>query len=323
MKKQAVLAALWFALCSACSGAGPECLVGADCASGICRSDGTCEPVHDEPDGGDAGGEEPPDGGTTDEGIADDQVGDEAAWPDESTGDDAAPSCIPNHDWVVERSEMPLRPGLRATFAVGLDAEVDTTGQDTGGVRRWNFIGPYPNDHLILGQLVDPSGSWYAAEFPGASYVSRLSDRETLLGVFRITADGLDLLGVVSPEDGFGKTLLKYDPPAAVLRFPLEQGATWSSDSTVTGTAQGVYTIYRESYDSVVDAGGEVETPYGTFPALRVRVKMTRVVGAIPTVIRSFAFVAECFGTVVKIDSENNETRQEFTRAAEIWRLSP
>ena len=36
---------------------------------------------------------------------------------------------------------------------------------------------------------------------------------------------------------------------------------------------------------------------------------------------RQFLFVAECFGTIATLVSEDNETMTEFDRAAEIRRL--
>ena len=287
----------------------PQCRVGADCASGICISDGTCAPV--QPPGDDA---------------ADDTLSEET-----STGDDAEPeaetdagpaSCSPNHDGVIAREEIPLRAGLHATFAIAADAPVDTAGTQSGGVTTWDLSGDLPGDHLSLVELQDVAGSWFAPKFPAASYASRLSDAETLLGVFQITDTELLLLGVVSPEGGATRTELAYDPPVVTLRFPIQSGATWSTTATVKGFAMGVPSNYTEKYESQIDAAGDLKTPYGSFEVQRIQTVLTRTVAMVPTTIRTFLFVTECFGTVAAITSKNNEKQVEFTTATEVKRLS-
>jgi hypothetical protein len=310
----------------ACSNNTPECRVGADCASGICRSDGTCEPV------GEDGGTDGEDGTVTD-GADGDEVTDGGDRNGEADGSadggeteedgDGGGFCQPNHNRVIERDEVSLRVGLHATFRVAQDATVDTAGQSQpDGSRVWDLSGALPGDHSVIAELQSPIGTWYAPEFPEATYVSKLRDGENLLGVFQVTDQALLLLGVVSPDDGITKTELHYDPPVTVLSFPFQEGNSWSTDSTVSGLALGVYTIYSEDYDNQVDAYGRLETPYGSFEVLRVRVVLTRTVGIAVTRIRTFSFAAECFGTVANIHSNENESEEEFTEAAEVWRLT-
>ena len=76
-------------------------------------------------------------------------------------------------------------------------------------------------------------GTWYEGVFSGASYAVKLADGSDLLGVFRVDTDALLLLGVVSPDAGFDRTELTYDPPAVTLDLPLSEGKSWSSLSTV------------------------------------------------------------------------------------------
>jgi hypothetical protein len=315
------LASIAALVACACGSSGPECRVGADCASGVCLSDGSCMLASDA--GSDGADEQARDGDNgdlgPDETSAADAVGDIG-----DQGADQSQTCQPNNDWLIERFEMPLQAGLRATFRVALDIAVDTVGQfQAGGDRIWDFSGDFTGDHSLLAELQPVYDKWFGSSYPDADYAARLSDREDLLGVFEITDDSLLLLGVVSPEDGATRTNLSYDPPAIVLSFPLEQGQSFSSESTVSGLASGIYSIYREKYENQVDAHGRLKTPFGEFPVLRVRVLLTRSVGVLVTKIRTFAFVAECFGTVARIDSDENESQEEFTQAAEIWRLSP
>jgi hypothetical protein len=46
-------------------------------------------------------------------------------------------------------------------------------------------------------------------------------------------------------------------------------------------------------------------------------------VGALVTTPHSFAFVAECFGTVASVTSQSYEPLDDFTNAAEVTRLAP
>ena len=91
----------------------------------------------------------------------------------------------------------------------------------------------------------------------------------------------------------------------------------------MTGFAQGVLANYTEKYSYQVDAHGTLKTPFGDFPVLRTRVVLTRTLGLLTTVVRTYLFTTECFGTVASIVSKDNEQKAEFTSAAEVQRLSP
>lgn len=284
----------------------PRCVVGADCASGVCMADGRCAPQQD------AGGT-PIDGGRP--------PGDDAGVPPRVDG---GPSglCRPNGDGAIARDEAPFGPDLMARYVVAEDVGVNTAGADVGGgERRWDFAGALPGDRDLDLDTEPLDGRWFADRFAGADYVARLSGESDLLGVFRVTASALELMGVVSPNDGVSRTELTYDPPVRVLAFPLEAGSRWTTDARVTGLAEGLAVNYGETYENEVDAEGEVVTPYAPFDALRVRVTLTRDLTFSRTTVRQFLFVAECFGTVATVVSEEDETEMEFDRAAEIRRL--
>ena len=291
----------------------PQCHAGADCVSGVCLGSGTCAPLSPGQDGG--------------------AEADDDAEPEESSsGQDAAaeelpdstPSvCSPNHDGQITRQETPLDAGLHATFKIATNAAVNTAGTDTGGVRTWDFSADLPGDHLSLIELQDLQGAWFAPKFPSASYASRLSDTQDLLGVFQLTDSQLLLLGVVSSTGGVSRTELVYDPPVVTLSFPLQQAATWTTDAKVTGLAMGIVSAYSEKYESQVDAAGELIAPYGTFPVLRIQTLLTRTVNMVPGTMRTFLFVTECFGTVASVSSNANEPQVEFTTASELKRLAP
>ena len=303
------------ALAACADGEDRVCNSDADCASGICRVDGTCEPVPGE------------DAGPREDAPADDGGARLDTGPATDTGtipDAALPGCVPNRDGVIDRAEVPLEAGLRATFRVATGATFDTSGEMAAdGSRTWDLSGSFPGERDVLVETLSPDGFWFASDFAGASYATELSAREELLGVFDVGANDLSLLGVASPDDGVTRTNVSHDPPVRTLVFPLREGDRWSTDATVTGVANGVFATWQERYDSEVDAHGELITPFGTFPVLRVRIVLTRTVGFVVTVVRTFAFVTECFGTVATVTSTDNESREEFADTAELRRLAP
>jgi hypothetical protein len=312
---------------SGCASAGAvQCTVGADCASGVCDADGTCAP----PETSGAG-----DATSTSSGGGDGGAGSSTASAGQggAGGTGAATSsgaggesgvCAPNDDGVITREESPLAAGFHAKYEVALDALIDTAGTPAeGGGRTWDLTGALPGDHAVLAETQAIDDLWFAPTFPSATYATRLSDEEVLLGVFQITQTELLLLGVVSPDDGLDKTELVYDPPVKVLSFPLHEGDTFTTNATVTGYAQGIFSAFFEDYVSTVDAHGTMKTPFADFGVLRVRVELTRTVGVLVTKSRSYAFVAECFGTVASVRSQDGEASVEFTDAAEVRRLTP
>ncbi len=241
-----------------------------------------------------------------------------------STGDaGGTESCVPNHDGTIERGEVSFEVGLHATYRVAENVTVDTHGtEQSDGSRVWDLSGTLDGDHSVLVELRSLDGTWYKPEFPDATYAARLSDTDQQLGIFGADAQGLHLQGVVTPDDGMTRTDLTYDPPADILMFPLSQGDTWSSESTASGWYMGGYWTASEKYASQVDAHGTLKTPFGDFEVLRVRTDLTRTVGLMVTTQITYSFVSECFGTVATIRSQDNETQDEFTDAAEVRRLA-
>jgi hypothetical protein len=240
---------------------------------------------------------------------------------DEDTG---STSCVPNHDGLIERDEVTVRAGLHATFRVAEEVSVDVAGtEESDGSRVWDLSGSLPGDHSVLVELRSLEGTWFGAEFPEAEYFSRLSDSEDEHGVFGVDDDGLYLQGVVTPdEDGYMRTELAYEPPAQILKFPLEQGSTWSTEADMSGWYNGGWWTGTEDYQSQVDAHGTLKTPFGDFEVLRVRTDTTRTVGLLVTEQILYTFVAECFGTVATIRSKEDEDDPQFDEAAEVRRLS-
>ncbi len=298
-----------------CASGQHTCQVGADCISGICNTDGRCAEPRDAArvDGGLGNG----DGGGSGQDAGTSEVD---AWVEDA----GARVCSGNADGVVDRSEVPLRSGLHATFRVAQDASFATAGTTVAGRRTWDLSGALSGDADQRVDLLDPAGAWWSGTFPTASYAATLSTSSTNQGVFEVSDTELLLLGVVSPEDGFARTQLVYDPPVRVLVFPLHEGDTWTTSSTVSGQLNGVVGAYTEEYVSRVDASGDLVTPLGTMAVLRVRTDLTRTSGlATLSTQRTYGFVAECFGTAATLTSQAFETAADFSDCAEIRRIAP
>ncbi|HTJ80651.1 MAG TPA: hypothetical protein VL400_02975 [Polyangiaceae bacterium] len=296
--------------CAAGGGIGDACQSGSDCASGACE-DGACVDLGTGGSGSGTGGDSSSDSTSGTGGASTTGTG------------GGSGTCTPNHDGTISRDEVFFVVGANAKYKAATDVTFDTSGVMEGGKQTWHLEQAFSGDHLTLVEAIDPTGAWYAADFPGATYAASLSESSDLLGVFEATDDALLLRGVVSPEDGLYKTELTYDPPVRILSFPLTESSTWSDDTTITGYTNGVFGVYYESYDSKIDARGDAITPFSTFDALRLHVTLTRTVGALVTVTQTMAFVTECFGSVATLTSGVDETGDEFSNVAEVRRLSP
>ncbi len=309
---------------------GPDCRVGADCASGVCTREGKCGTVST--DGGAAGGSAGSAGGGSAGGASaggmsgGGQAGGGSTAGGSATGGGSV-SCLPNNDGTITRAEVITGPGLRATYRISGQAPFDTSGVGLpDGGRSWDFTQMLTGDMNTLVETQPIQGKWFESTYPGASYVAPLGQGTDFIAVFNSTADGLFLMGTASPADGTFSTKLTYTPPVKVLQFPLRAGDTWTTAAAVGGTASGVpISGTTDTFTSTVDRAGEANTPYSRFPVLRVRTTMERTVPFNPfanTSFRQFQYVTECFGTIAVIRSVDKETSTEFMTAKEVRRLS-
>jgi hypothetical protein len=311
------LAPFALALVGACSTSTAQCTVGADCASGACASNGQCVPSTTPSN--DSGSVFP------DAGVETSTGGE----PEASAPQDAGSSCLPNNDGVITRSEVPMLAGLQANFDIAENVTMNTAGtSQPGGTTDWDFSAALSGDHTVIITTDTPQGQWFSGKFPDATYTSKLSDTQTVLGVYQATQAALLLQGVVTPTSASPETEVSYSPSAEILAVPMQMGTTWASTSTVSGTADGIPAIYTEKYSSVVDAKGSLKVPYGTFDVLRVQTTLTRTDGAVIETTQTMTFVAECFGPVARLTSQTTTAPEAvpgnaFTNVAEAWRLSP
>jgi hypothetical protein len=233
--------------------------------------------------------------------------------------DALAASCSFNSDGVIQRSEEPFLVGLGALYAVnpsGSTVPVSESGNS------WDFSAAVSNESKIFDQILSASGQWWSADFPTASYAELLEDGQTILGVYRVSSDKLELLGMVSEQSGFQQTELTYATPITVLKFPLSAGDQFTTESDITGTYQGIGFIGHDSYGVTVDKRGTTKTPAGSFDTLRIRVNYSQQVGFVTTTRITYLHLAECYGAVARVRSQDNETSNDFTQAAEYRRLA-
>src|SRR5580700_9691407 len=273
----------------------PGCLVGSDCASGVCDADGTCAAST----------------GTS---------GSTGSATGTSSGGTGGSTCTPTHDGSITLDEVPLHAGLQANFRVADNVTVDTAGtMNADGSRAWDLSMMLSGDHDQAVDTLPVSGQWFAGQFTAGQYAALLSYQSAttlepdMLGVFQVQGQQLLLLGIASPTNTPLETELANTPGATILSFPLTQGAMWSSNVSVAGVYDDTFTTYTDSYASQVDAHGTLATPFGSFPVLRVATVLTRSVLSVTAFTqRTFAFVAECFGTVATVTSQEDETTAEF-----------
>ncbi len=287
-----------------------ECRIKSDCAPGEACVMGQCRPEV----GPDAGTDASADAGL-DAGVD--------AGRDASTGDSGV--CEYVDDGIIHRNEMVIEVGLGATYRVNgtSPVAVDVVGDTSGSEPLWDFTGTTASDESVVDELLPLTGAWYAADYPTATYVAWLDHDLGTLGVFRVTADALQMLGIVSETEN--ETNLAYDPPVDLLRFPLALNDTWTIETTSTGTYNYTpLTTIDETYQVTVDALGTVVVPAGSFHALRVRTDFEQHIPytMIYTDRIVYMWVTECFGIVAKITSQDDETDAQFTQAAEYRRMT-
>ncbi len=244
-------------------------------------------------------------------------------------GNEEPLACVPNLDGKIEAREMAPTLGATAHFLVSPDGKertVDLVGRIDAGRRLWDWSRGESSDQLAALAASKLAGKWYAESFPADVFVAPLDAGATTEGVYRHTPDALLLLGVASTKQdpAEGRTLLVYDAPVQLYRFPLETGANWiSSGTTRDAMLRGLPYAGRDTYDVRVDAAGDLALPDLEFTqALRVRMHITLepAVG-VSVSRRQVSFVSECFGEVARATSRLGEDAEDFTIAAEVRRL--
>ncbi|MFT3708394.1 MAG: hypothetical protein QM817_12140 [Archangium sp.] len=238
--------------------------------------------------------------------------------------------CVPNLDGTIDGSELRAAIGIPvhylasppgASRPVGIPGAVNPQGQ-----REWDLSIDYADDRVATIQAEALAGHWFAASFPNGQFVAPLDLGGTVLGVYVNDGTNLLLQGYATRDENptTGKTLVVYQAPVAIFRFPLTVGKEWVSVGTVmNGLVRGLPYAGRDTYQVKVDGAGQLVLPDVTFTqALRVRTTTTiePAVGA-SIVRRQVGWVFECFGEVARATAADGETNDDFTTTTELRRL--
>ncbi len=239
-------------------------------------------------------------------------------------------ACIPNLDGKIDSKELAAAIGVPVHYVVspaGVQRTVDLTGKkEKAGRFAWAFSSDYADDQSLIITPVLAKDQWYATSFPADAFVTPFDAGDRVDSIGRLTDQGLQLMGLASHVEApaEGKTLLIYNPPIDLLRFPIAPGQTFVSAGKITnGTFRGLQYAGKDTYEVTVDGIGTIDLPSFSFDEVhRVRTKVTvePSVGAPQTQLQ-VSFFAECFGEVVRATSANGETDPDFTQTAELRRL--
>jgi hypothetical protein len=181
----------------------------------------------------------------------------------------------------------------------------------------------FPGEQKIDLVALPLAGQWFADQFAADSIVVPLSGAGDSLGILRFTESALKLDGIVSVLEGH--TILHYESPIDLYRFPIEVGSSWKSESAVTGTLASVPYNGTDSYQVSVPSMASVLLPHLRFTsAYRVHTTVTSDSGAAGVVVtrQQISLLSECFGEITRALSQDNESNPNFTAAVELWRFS-
>jgi len=296
---------------ASCDAQGIGCRVDSECTGGDVCVAGQCVP--------DRGTSDLSGGIDTDAGPRPDMA--QPGAPDGYSPDALTAGCPFNQDGIIQRLEVPAMAGLGGFFHANQGGQVVPVNvKKMAGA--WDFSVVGAGDEKIFDGLSSPAGTWWAGDFPNASYAQLADAENDLLGVYKIDEDKLSLLGIVSRTDGFSATKLVYAQPIEVLRFPLSTTSAWTSTSNVSGTASGIAFFASETWSMRVDDSGTAKTPAADFPVLRLRVDYQQTWGFSVTRRIIYLYLTECYGTVARVRSKNGETATDFTEASEYRRLA-
>jgi len=235
-------------------------------------------------------------------------------------------SCIPDLDGALTAAEVPTILDTPAPYLVTPSSPVDVAGSGAGDTRRWDWSEERREDVPADITATALDDQWYAPMFPGGQFVT--AGTGGLDGIYMRDTTAVYLLGFASPQmdPPGGRTLLVYDRPVGVMRFPLTEGDAWTETVAITGgTLAGLPYNGTDRYDFAADASGELHLPYVRFTgAIRIRtfVTSTPAIGGGATTRRQVSFWFECFGEIGRATSRANEPATDFTTAEELRRFA-
>jgi hypothetical protein len=237
---------------------------------------------------------------------------------------DLGPLCTGNDDGVIAFNELAFPVGMSVNYLsnpINTTTTVAPNGSQIAGVTQWDLTSTAGNVFPLT--LESLSGTWFGASFSDATYATTTDLATNTLGIFRVQADGLYILGYASQTPN--QTLLVYDKPILSLRFPVTLGDSWiSTANIVNGTLDGSPYAGLDTYKISIDARGTAVLPYLSFGnTMRVHIDLTQTVpGGVSVTRIQYLFFHECYGELGRMVSVPNEPTEIFTNAAEFRRLA-
>lgn len=239
-------------------------------------------------------------------------------------------TCVPNLDGKIDSSEVQAAIDIPISYLVspaGEERPVDVAGLvGTDGTFRWDFGTDYATDQVAKIMPGKITGKWYEGSFPADAFVTPFDAGGSVENVLVQDDTSLWLLGLASRDEAppEGKTLLVYEAPVELLRFPIQPGTEFISVGKLSnGTLRGLPYAGTDTYETSMDGVGEVTLPALVFAQahrVRTRVTVAPAVGA-STSRRQVAYYFECFAEVVRATSKPDETEADFTVAAEVRKI--
>lgn len=189
-------------------------------------------------------------------------------------------SCIASSQIVIGPGEMPS-PGTYLTESNDTTPETSVLPVfETGANYSWDFTAL--NEHDTSAYLfLDVSMTPYAADFPTATAAVLTGD--SMFAYFQVTNDYTISLGYAGNFDTI-PVVLHYQPADTISKFPFTYGTSFESHPVSVlkffygdSIDLGMGPMYVDSIrmtetfhkNITVDGWGQVETPYGTYEALR------------------------------------------------------
>ena len=231
-------------------------------------------------------------------------------------------ACLPNRDGVITADELPIALGATLPFYAGDNRPVNLVAQN--GI--YDLSAQSPNDSVVQVGPVALSTQWYAPSFPMGQFI--VDAGSGLDGIYHQDATALWLDGTASHDEmpSAGKTLVQYTAPIALLRFPLQDGESYSASAAFSNTTvDGLPLQGSDSVDVDVTLGQRLDVPYVEFsPILRVRTNVTRTPSTGTPIVnkRTTLFMFECFGEIARAESNADEPNADFTTAAYLRRYA-
>ncbi len=239
-------------------------------------------------------------------------------------------ACVPDLDGRITAAELNPTFDLPVRYLVspaGEQRAVDVAGRvGADGGRIWDWGADYASDQVAQVSAGALDGQWYAEHFPAGMLVLPVDLGGAIEAVYAYDDQSFRLLGLASAESDppAGRTLLVYQQPVELYRFPLQPGMSWVGVGEVRdGILQDLPYAGRDVYQVEVAGGGELVLPDLTFTqVLQVHTRtVIEPAAGQTTSTRQVGFLFECYGEVARATSLPGEPERDFTTAAQVRRL--